>query len=458
MVEMEKLVSLCKKRGFIFPGSDIYGGLANSWDYGPLGAELKNNVKKAWWKKFIQEHKLNVGIDCAILMNPRVWAASGHLDSFSDPLIDCRECKMRFRADQLIEEWSKQNNINVVVSGAKNEELTEYIKQHEIGCPNCGAKNFTGIRQFNLMFKTWQGVTEDSASEIYLRPETAQGVFINFKNVQRTTRKKIPFGIGQIGKAFRNEITPGNFIFRTREFEQMELEFFCEPGKDLEWFAYWKDFCYNWLLSLNIKSENIRFRDHEKEELSHYSNATTDIEFRFPFGWGELWGIADRTDYDLKKHMEHSGDDLSYFDPVTNEKYVPYCIEPSLGVDRMALAFLSDAYDEDEVEGETRVVLRFHPAVAPIKIAVLPLSKKLGDNALEVYEMLLGDYVCEYDETGSIGKRYRRQDEIGTPYCVTYDFDSLEDRSVTIRERDSMNQVRIKIDELKEYFRDKFNF
>jgi glycyl-tRNA synthetase len=458
MVEMEKLVSLCKKRGFIFPGSDIYGGLANSWDYGPLGAELKNNVKKAWWKKFIQEHKLNVGIDCAILMNPRVWAASGHLDSFSDPLIDCRECKMRFRADQLIEEWSKQNNINVVVSGAKNEELTEYIKQHEIGCPNCGAKNFTGIRQFNLMFKTWQGVTEDSASEIYLRPETAQGIFINFKNVQRTTRKKIPFGIGQIGKAFRNEITPGNFIFRTREFEQMELEFFCEPGKDLEWFAYWKDFCYNWLLSLNIKSENIRFRDHEKEELSHYSNATTDIEFRFPFGWGELWGIADRTDYDLKKHMEHSGDDLSYFDPVTNEKYVPYCIEPSLGVDRMALAFLSDAYDEDEVEGETRVVLRFHPAVAPIKIAVLPLSKKLGDNAFEVYEMLLGDYVCEYDETGSIGKRYRRQDEIGTPYCVTYDFDSLEDRSVTIRERDSMNQVRIKIDELKEYFRDKFNF
>lgn len=458
MVEMEKLVSLCKKRGFIFPGSDIYGGLANAWDYGPLGVELKNNVKKTWWKKFIQEHKLNVGIDCAILMNPRVWAASGHFDSFSDPLIDCRECKMRFRADQLIEEWSKQNNINVAMNAAKNEELTEYIKKHEIGCPNCGARNFTGIRQFNLMFKTWQGVTEDSASEIYLRPETAQGIFINFKNVQRTTRKKIPFGIGQIGKAFRNEITPGNFIFRTREFEQMELEFFCEPGKDLDWFAYWKDFCYNWLLSLNIKSENVRFRDHEKEELSHYSNATTDIEFRFPFGWGELWGIADRTDYDLKKHMEHSGDDLSYFDPVTNEKYVPYCIEPSLGVDRMALAFLSDAYDEDEVEGETRVVLRFHPAVAPIKIAVLPLSKKLGDNALEVYEMLLGDYVCEYDETGSIGKRYRRQDEIGTPYCVTYDFDSLEDRSVTIRERDSMNQIRMKIDELKEYFRDKFNF
>jgi glycyl-tRNA synthetase len=458
MADMEKLVSLCKKRGFIFPGSEIYGGLANAWDYGPLGVELKNNVKRAWWKKFIQENKYNVGVDCAILMNPKVWEASGHTDSFSDPLIDCRKCKVRFRADQLIEEWNAENSINVDVSLMGNKEISEYIEKNEIACPKCGARDFTQIRHFNLMFRTWQGVTEDSTSQIYLRPETAQGIFVNFKNVQRATRKKIPFGIGQIGKAFRNEITPGNFIFRTREFEQMELEFFCEPGKDLEWFKYWKEFCYNWLLSLNIKEENLRQRDHTPEELSHYSNATTDIEYRFPFGWGELWGIADRTDYDLKKHMEHSGDDLTYFDPVTSQKYIPYCIEPSLGVDRMTLAFLSDAYDEELVEGETRVIMRLHPALAPQKIAVLPLSKKLGENAHKVYEELIGDYNCEYDETGSIGRRYRRQDEIGTPYCVTYDFDSLEDECVTIRERDSMKQVRIKIGGLREYFEDKFDF
>lgn len=456
---MEKIVALAKNRGFVYPGSDIYGGLANAWDYGPLGVELKNNVKKAWWKKFIQESPYNVGVDCAILMNPQVWVASGHVGGFSDPLIDCKDCKTRNRADKMIEDWNKDNNIDVSIDGWTNEQLLQYIKGKGVKCPNCGAANFTDIRKFNLMFKTFQGVTEDSKAEIFLRPETAQGIFVNFKNVQRTTRRKMPFGIGQIGKSFRNEITPGNFTFRTREFEQMELEFFCEPGKDLEWFVYWKDFCHNWLLSLGIKDESLKLRDHAKEELSHYSNATTDIEFKFPFGWGELWGIADRTDFDLKQHMEHSKDDLSYFDPATNEKYVPYCIEPSLGADRVALAFLCDAYDEEEVaEGDVRTVLRFHPVIAPVKIAVLPLSKKLGDDAYKVYESLTKKYVCEYDETGSIGKRYRRQDEIGTPYCITFDFDSLNDASVTVRDRDTMMQVRMKIDELDSYFADKFEF
>ena len=456
---MEKIVALAKNRGFVYPGSDIYGGLANSWDYGPLGVELKNNVKKAWWRKFIQESPYNVGVDCAILMNPQVWVASGHVGGFSDPLIDCKDCKTRHRADKLIEDWNTLNNIGIAIDGWKNEQLMDYMKEKNVKCPACGSTNFTDIRKFNLMFKTFQGVTEDSKAEIFLRPETAQGIFVNFKNVQRTTRKKIPFGIGQIGKSFRNEITPGNFTFRTREFEQMELEFFCEPGKDMEWFNYWKDFCYNWLQVLGMKVENLKLRDHQKEELSHYSNATTDIEFKFPFGWGELWGIADRTDFDLKQHMEHSRDDLSYFDPGTNEKYVPYCIEPSLGADRVVLAFLCDAYDEEQVaEGDIRIILRFHPALAPIKIAILPLSKKLSDDANKVYEMLSKKYVCEYEETGSIGKRYRRQDEIGTPYCITFDFDSLNDDSVTIRERDSMLQVRIKIDELMNYFEGKFEF
>ncbi len=456
---MEKLVALAKNRGFVYPGSDIYGGLANAWDYGPLGVELKNNIKRAWWRKFVQENQYNVGVDCAILMNPQVWVASGHVGGFSDPLIDCKECKSRHRADKLIEDWNKENNLVVQVDGWKNEQLMEYIREKGIKCPECGSSNFTDIRKFNLMFKTFQGVTEDSKAEIYLRPETAQGIFVNFKNVQRTTRRKIPFGIGQIGKSFRNEITPGNFIFRIREFEQMELEFFCEPGKDLEWFKYWKDFCHNWLLNLGLKDENLKLRDHEKEELSHYSNATTDIEYKFPFGWGELWGIADRTDFDLKQHMEHSKDDLSYFDPVTNEKYVPYCIEPSLGADRVTLAFLCNAYEEETVaEGDVRVVLHLHPAIAPVKIAILPLSKKLGDDAAKVYEKLIKKYTCEFDETGSIGKRYRRQDEIGTPYCITFDFDSLEDQSVTIRDRDTMQQVRIKIDELDTYFENKFDF
>jgi len=456
---MEKIVALAKNRGFVYPGSEIYGGLANAWDYGPLGVELKNNIKKAWWEKFIQENPYNVGVDCAILMNPQVWVASGHVGGFSDPLIDCRECKTRHRADKLIEDWNKENNINTAVDGWTNQQMVEYIKEKSVKCPDCGSNNFTDIRKFNLMFKTFQGVTEDSKAELFLRPETAQGIFVNFKNVQRTTRRKIPFGIGQIGKSFRNEITPGNFTFRTREFEQMELEFFCEPGKDLEWFQYWKDFCYNWLVNLGIKAESIKMRDHRKEELAHYSNATTDIEFHFPFGWGELWGVADRTDFDLKQHMEHSKEDLSYFDPVTNEKYIPYCIEPSLGTDRVALAFLCDAYDEEEVaEGDVRTVLHFHPVIAPVKIAVLPLSKKLGDDARKVYEMLIKKYACEYDETGSIGKRYRRQDEIGTPFCVTFDFDSLEDKSVTVRDRDTMEQVRIKVDELDEYFSGKFTF
>jgi glycyl-tRNA synthetase len=454
---MDKIVALSKNRGFIFQGSEIYDGLANTWDYGPLGIEFKNNIKKLWWKKFIQESPYNVGQDSAILMNPMVWVASGHVGGFSDPLVDCRECKTRHRADKLVEDWNNDNGIDKVADGMSNEALTQYIQENNIVCPKCGKIDFTPIRQFNLMFKTFLGVTDESKNEVYLRPETAQGIFVNFKNIQRSTRKKVPFGIGQIGKSFRNEITPGNFIFRTREFEQAELEFFCEPGTDMEWFAYWKDFCRNWLLSLNISEDNIRMRDHSPEELSHYSKGTTDIEYKFPFGWGELWGIANRTDYDLKQHMEHSKEDMNYFDPVTNEKYIPYCIEPSVGVDRLVLALLSEAYDEEEVaEGDTRTVLHFHPAVAPIKIAVLPLSKKLGEQARAVYADLAKYFNCEYDETGSIGKRYRRQDEIGTPYCITFDFDSIDDKKVTIRERDSMQQIRIPIEELKDYFSEKF--
>jgi glycyl-tRNA synthetase len=455
---MEKIVALAKNRGFVFSGSEIYGGLANAWDYGPLGVELKNNVKKAWWEKFVKQSTLNVGLDCAILMNPMVWVASGHVGGFSDPLIDCKSCKTRHRADNLVEDWNKENHVGDSIEGWKDEQIMAYMEEHSIPCSHCGARNFTPIRKFNLMFKTFQGVTEDSKAEIYLRPETAQGIFVNFKNVQRSTRKKIPFGIAQIGKSFRNEITPGNFTFRTREFEQMELEFFCEPGKDLEWFLYWKDFCYQWLLTLGMKKDSLKLRDHKKEELSHYSNATTDIEFLFPFGWGELWGIADRTDFDLKAHMEHAKDDLSYFDPVSNQKYVPYCIEPSLGVDRVALAFLCDAYHEEEVEGENRVVLKFHPALAPVKIGVLPLSKKLSEDAFLVYEMLIKHHACEFDETASIGKRYRRQDEIGTPYCITYDFESQKDQCVTVRDRDSMRQERVLILDLVSYFQDKFRF
>ena len=460
MVEsMDKIVGLCKSRGYVYPGSEIYGGLANTWDYGPLGVELKNNIKKAWMKKFVQESKYNVGLDAAILMNPKTWVASGHVGGFSDPLIDCRECKTRHRADKLIEEWMHEHNCEEIVDGWSDEKMINYIKENNIVCPNCGKQNFTDIRKFNLMFKTFQGVTEDAKAEIYLRPETAQGIFVNFKNVLRTTRRKLPMGIAQIGKSFRNEITPGNFTFRTREFEQMELEFFWEPGTDLEWHKYWKDFCKNWLVSLGMKEENIRLRDHSPEELSHYSNATTDIEFTFPFGWGELWGIADRTDFDLKSHMTYSNEDFSYVDPQTNEKYIPYCIEPSLGCDRVALAFLCNAYDEEEIEqGDIRTVLHLHPALAPYKVAILPLSKKLGEKAQEVYEKLSKKFMCDYDETGSIGKRYRREDEIGTPYCVTIDFDTLEDNAVTIRDRDTMEQVRVNIDELADWISEKIEF
>jgi len=453
---MEKIVSLCKNRGFIYPGSEIYGGLANTWDYGPLGSELKNNVKKAWQKKFIQECKYNVGLDAAIFMNPETWVATGHVGGFSDPLIDCKECKTRHRADKLIEEWATQNGQDLVADGWSDEEMIKFMDDHNINCPNCGKHNFTGIRKFNLMFKTFQGVTEDSTSQIYLRPETAQGIFVNFKNVMRTTRRKLPTGIAQIGKAFRNEITPGNFTFRTREFEQMELEFFCKPGSDEEWFKYWEEFCKNWLLSLGMDENNIRLRQHSKEELVFYSKGTTDIEFKFPFGWGELWGIADRTNYDLSRHMEHSKQDLSYLDPETNEKYIPYVIEPSLGCDRATLAFLCNSYEEEEIaEGDTRTVLHLHPALAPYKVAVLPLSKKLSEKATEVYEKLAKDFMCDYDEAGSIGKRYRREDEIGTPYCVTIDFDTLEDNQVTIRDRDTMEQVRVSIDELNDWVKNK---
>ena len=457
---MEKVVALCKGRGFIFPGSEIYGGLANTWDYGPLGVEFKNNVKKAWWKKFVQESPYNVGVDCAILMNPEVWVASGHVGGFSDPLMDCKECKTRYRADKLIEDHMRSNGQeNPAVDGWSNEKMMDYIESNNVKCPQCGAYNFTDIRQFNLMFKTYQGVTEDSKAQVFLRPETAQGIFVNFKNVLRTTRKKLPFGIGQIGKSFRNEITPGNFTFRTREFEQMELEFFCKPGEDMEWFKYWKEYCKNFLLTLGMKEENMRLRDHEKEELSHYSNATTDIEYLFPFGWGELWGIADRTDFDLKQHINHSGQDLVYTDPQTGEKVVPYCIEPSVGADRVALAFLVDAYDEEVLdEKDTRVVMRLHPALSPIKAAVLPLSKKLSEGALEVFSMLSKKFMVDYDEAGSIGKRYRRQDEIGTPFCITYDFQSQEDGCVTVRDRDTMEQVRMSIDKLTAYIEEKLEF
>ena len=456
---MEKIVNLCKTRGYVYPGSEIYGGLANTWDYGPLGVELKNNVKKAWMEKFIRENRYNVAIDTAILMNPQVWVTTGHVGGFSDPLIDCKECKTRHRADKLIEEWAAKNGKDVIADGWSNEQTINYIKENNIVCPECGKLNFTDIRQFNMMFKTVQGVTEDAKSEIYLRPETAQGMFVNFKNVLRTTRKKLPMGIGQQGKSFRNEITPGNFTFRTREFEQMELEFFCKPGEDLKWHAYWKDYCINFLLNLGATKENLRFRDHTKEELSFYSNATADIEYKFPFGWGELWGIADRTNYDLSRHMEASGEDLTYLDPDTNEKYIPYCIEPAVGVDRLMLMFLCDAYEEQKIdENDSRVVLHLHPYLAPIKIAVLPLSKKLSDEAMKIYDMLSKKYNVDFDETGSIGKRYRRQDEIGTPFAITYDFDSPTDNCVTIRLRDSMEQVRVKIDELLDWFEDKFDF
>ena len=453
---MEKLVALCKSRGFVYPGSEIYGGLANAWDYGPLGVELKNNVKKAWMKKFVQESKYNVGLDAAILMNPKTWVASGHVGGFSDPLIDCKNCKTRHRADKLIEDWAHENNKDMVADGMTDEEMINFIKDNNIVCPKCGEQNFTPIRKFNLMYKTYQGVTEDSSSEIYLRPETAQGIFVNFKNVLRTTRRKLPMGIGQVGKSFRNEITPGNFIFRIREFEQMELEFFCKPGTDMEWFEYWRAFCKNWLLSLGMKEEKIRLRDHSPEELCFYSKGTTDIEFAFPFGWGELWGIADRTDYDLKQHAQYSGEDFTYLDQETGEKFVPYCVEPSLGCDRVTLAFLCNAYEEQEIaEGDVRTVLHLHPALAPYKVAVLPLSKKLSEKAEEVYAKLSKNFMCDYDEAGSIGKRYRREDEIGTPYCVTIDFDTLEDECVTIRDRDTMEQVRVKIDELESYIQDK---
>lgn len=456
---MTQIVALAKSRGFVFPGSDIYGGLANTWDYGPLGVELKNNVKKAWWRKFVQESPYNVGLDSAILMNPQAWVASGHVGGFNDPLLDCKACKSRFRADKLIEDYYMSIGEEEIVDGWSNEQMENFIAEKEIKCPSCGKHDFTGIRQFNLMFKTFQGVTEDSQATIFLRPETAQGIFVNFKNVQRSCRKKVPFGVAQIGKSFRNEITPGNFTFRTREFEQMELEFFCKPGEDIEWFNYWKDFCKNWILSLGVKEDNIRLRDHDQEELSHYSNATTDIEFRFPFGWGELWGIADRTDFDLKQHSEYSGTELNYQDPVTNEKYIPYCIEPSLGADRVTLAFLVDAYDEETLEdGTTRNVLRFHPALAPYKAAILPLTKKLDGEAYKVFEMLSKKFMVDYDLSGSIGKRYRRQDEVGTPFCITFDYDSLDDNCVTIRHRDSMEQERVKIEDLVKYIEDAIEF
>ena len=451
---MEKVVALCKGRGFVYPGSEIYGGLSNSWDFGPLGVEFKNNVKRAWWKKFVQESPYNVGLDSAILMNPQVWVASGHVGGFSDPLMDCKACKTRHRADKLIEDFD-----GTIADGWTNQQMMDFILEKGIVCPDCGKQDFTDIRKFNLMFKTFQGVTEDSKSEIYLRPETAQGIFVNFQNVQRTTRKKVPFGVAQVGKSFRNEITPGNFIFRIREFEQMELEFFCKPGTDLEWFQYWRSYCESWLLNLGLTKENMRLRDHSAEELSFYSKATTDIEYLFPFGWGELWGIADRTDYDLTQHQTHSGKSMEYFDPETNEKYVPYVVEPSLGADRVTLAFLCDAYDEEDLgEGDMRTVMRFHPALAPVKAAVLPLSKKLSEPAEKIYAQLAQDFMVDFDVTGAIGKRYRRQDEIGTPICITYDFESEQDGCVTVRDRDTMAQERIPVEKLREYVAEKVRF
>ncbi len=456
---MDLIVNLAKGRGFVYAGSEIYGGLANAWDYGPLGVELKNNIKRAWWKKFVQACPYNVGLDSAILMNPETWVASGHLGGFSDPLMDCRQCKTRHRADKLIEDFVAENGLDDNPASMSDSQMTDYIKEHEIACPSCGSHDFTDIRKFNLMFKTFQGVTEDSTSTLYLRPETAQGIFVNFKNIQRTTRKKLPFGVGQIGKSFRNEITPGNFIFRIREFEQMELEFFCKPGTDLEWFDYWRSFCKNWLLELGIEENSLRLRDHDKDELCFYSKATTDFEFLFPFGWGELWGVADRTDYDLTQHSNHSGEPMEYFDQETGEKYIPYVIEPSLGADRVTLAFLCNAYDEEEDEkGDKRVVMHFHPALAPFKAAILPLSKKLSDKAIEIKNELSKDFMIDFDDAGSIGKRYRRQDEIGTPLCITYDFDSETDGKVTVRDRDTMEQIRIPISDLKDYIKEKVKF
>ena len=456
---MDKITALCKQRGFIFSGSEIYGGLANTWDYGPLGVEFKNNVKQAWWKKFIRQCPMNVGLDCAILMNPQVWVASGHVGGFNDPLMDCKACHERFRADKIIEDYCQENGIDLDINGFSNAQLEETIAKYNIPCPSCGKHDFTSIRKFNLMFKTFQGVTEDSAAEIYLRPETAQGIFVNFKNVMRTSRKKLPFGIGQIGKSFRNEITPGNFTFRTREFEQMELEFFCAPEEEMKWFRYWKDFCHQWLLSLGLAPDHIKLRDHEQEELSHYSNATTDIEYLFPFGWGELWGIADRTDFDLKQHVTHSGENMDYIDPETGKRFLPYCIEPSLGADRVALAFLCEAYDEETLEsGDVRTVMHLHPALAPFKAAVLPLQKKLVPLAQQVFEQLSADMNIDFDVTGSIGKRYRRQDEIGTPYCITIDFDTVEDSTVTVRDRDTMEQIRMEIGALKAWLMEKQQF
>ena len=457
---MDSIVTLCKGRGFVYPGSEIYGGLANSWDYGPLGVEFKNNIKRAWWRKFVQESPYNVGMDAAILMNPETWVASGHVGGFSDPLMDCKSCRARFRADKLIEDYVAENKLTEVhPDGWTNAQMEAFIAEKGIVCPECGKTDFTGIRKFNLMFKTFQGVTEDSASELFLRPETAQGIFVNFKNVLRTTRKKLPFGIAQVGKSFRNEITPGNFIFRIREFEQMELEFFCTPGTDLEWYRYWKDYCHKFLLALGMKDESIRLREHAQEELSHYSKGTTDIEFMFPFGWGELWGIADRTDFDLKSHADHSGENFEYLDPYTNEKFIPYCVEPSLGADRVALAFLCNAYEEQELEGgDVRTVLHLHPALAPFKCAVLPLSKKLSEQAQVVYEKLAKKFMVDFDETGSIGKRYRREDEIGTPYCITVDFETETDGCVTVRDRDTMEQVRLPIDELTSYIEARLDF
>ena len=469
---MEKVVALCKGRGFIFPGSEIYGGLANTWDYGPLGVELKNNVKKAWWKKFVQENPYNVGLDSAILMNPQPWVASGHLGGFSDPLMDCKECHERFRADQLIEAWAEENNYTIEkpIDAFSQEEMSAFVEEHHVNCPTCGKHNWTDIRQFNLMFKTFQGVTEDAKNTVYLRPETAQGIFVNFPAIQRTTRKKVPFGVCQVGKSFRNEITPGNFTFRTREFEQMELEFFCKPDTDLEWFAYWRGFCHDWLVGLNMKDENLRLRDHEPEELSFYSKATTDFEYLFPFGWGELWGVADRTNYDLSRHQETSGKDLTYFDPADNTRYIPYVIEPSLGADRVTLAFLVEAYDEEVVgqdkngKDDVRVVMHFHPALAPFKAAVLPLSKKLAPKAQEIQAELSKYFMVDYDDAGSIGKRYRRQDEVGTPYCITVDFQTVgdentpADNAVTIRDRDTMEQVRVPISELKSWLEERLAY
>ena len=450
---MEKIIALCKDRGFVYPGSEIYGGLANTWDYGPLGVEFKNNVKSAWRKKFVQESPYNVGLDAAILMNPQTWVASGHVGGFSDPLMDCKDCKTRHRADKLIEEAGYE------CAGWTDQQMSDFIKEKGIKCPNCGGTNFTDIRKFNLMFKTYQGVTEDAKNEIYLRPETAQGIFVNFSNIQRTTRRKLPFGVAQVGKSFRNEITPGNFTFRTREFEQMELEFFIKPGTNMEWFNYWRSYCRDFLISLCMKEENMRLRDHSKEELSHYSSATTDIEYLFPFGWGELWGIADRGNFDLTQHSNHCGKPIEYFDPDTNEKYIPHVIEPSLGADRVALAFLVEAYDEEDLgEGDVRTVLHLHPALAPYKACVLPLSKKLSDQATKVYHSLQKHFMVDYDEAGSIGKRYRRQDAIGTPFCITYDFDSETDGCVTVRERDSMQQERVKIEELADYISKRIEF